>query len=353
MKNTKTFNLILIIALLLPIVLFSCSKRNYLRLTVTEPAPVGVPNYIKRVGIVDRTLPASENEKIQQIDNILNLKGKSFDKDGANAAVTGLAEALRWNERFAEVKLIDTVRVRNPGLGIFPSPLSWNEVRQICQENGVDALFTLAVYDTDAKVAYRATPVEINGPFGVKVPGLEHHVSIATLIKTGWRIYDPVSELILDEFYLNNIHNSSGIGINPLRAAEAIIGRKDAVLQISKGLGESYSSRILPFNLRVTREYFVRGTLNFRIGKRMAQTGNWNGAAELWQREVTSSRRRIAGRAHYNMAIINEINGDLIAAMDWASTSYTNYRNRHALRYLNILGRRMERFEQLQRQMEH
>ena len=41
------------------------------------------------------------------------------------------------------------------------------------------------------------------------------------------------------------------------------------------------------------------------------------------------------------MAIINEINGDLNAAIDWASKSYSDFNNREALNYLRILRNRV------------
>jgi hypothetical protein len=40
------------------------------------------------------------------------------------------------------------------------------------------------------------------------------------------------------------------------------------------------------------------------------------------------------------MAIINEINGDVDAAMAWAQKSYENYRIKHGLYYVNILRHR-------------
>lgn len=40
------------------------------------------------------------------------------------------------------------------------------------------------------------------------------------------------------------------------------------------------------------------------------------------------------------MAIINEINGDLDKAIEWASKSYTDYGDKLALRYLNLLKNR-------------
>ena len=69
----------------------------------------------------------------------------------------------------------------------------------------------------------------------------------------------------------------------------------------------------------------------------MAEAGDWNGAAELWKKETTNPKAKIQGRAFYNMAISNEINGDLDAAIDWAQKAYVISGKRLALHYLNIL----------------
>ena len=250
------------------------------------------------------------------------------------------------------MKIIDSVDVSGPGLGVFPSALSWKTIERICNENNVDAIFVLSFYDTDTKINYKAVPVEIDAPLGIKIPAIEHHATIATLIKTGWRIYDPINKIILDEYWVNENVVTKGIGINPVRAVQAIMGRKEAVLQVSNNIGHNYALRILPHRIRVSRHYYVRGTNNFIIAKRRAQTGNWDGAAELWDKEVSNPKRKVAGRACYNMAIINEINGDLNTAVEWASQSYTDYKNKMALRYLNVLKYRIKRNLQLQQQME-
>lgn len=336
--------------LLLILLLTSCAKNN-LTINVIQPAPVTIPSYIEKVGIVNRTMPSKDNDVLDKIDKVLSVEGKNLDKDGAHQAVLGLFNELGRNQRFAEIKIIDDVEIKNPGLGIFPSPLSWEIVNEMCRENNVDALFILAFYDTDAKIAYNSVPVIINGPLGVKIPVPEHHVNITTLIKTGWRIYDPGNRMILDEFEFNDTQISTGRGINPARAAEAVIGRKEAVMQLSNSLGYSYSLKVMPYRIRVSREYFVKGTNNFRIAKRRAQTGDWDGAAELWQKEVTHRKRKIAGRACYNMAVINEINGDQESAVEWASRAYADYKNKAALDYLNILKMKMARDQELQYQM--
>ena len=61
----------------------------------------------------------------------------------------------------------------------------------------------------------------------------------------------------------------------------------------------------------------------------------------LWEKETASSSSKIAGRACYNMAIINEINGDLNSALKWAQKSYEDYNNKLAIRYVRILENRL------------
>ena len=324
-------------------ILSSCSSTNLLTLSVTEPAPVYLPSNIETIGIINRSLPSKKNETIDNIDKILSIEGKHLDKEGAERAIFGIFDELKFINLFSDVKIIDTSNIARTGLGVFPSPLSWDEIGRISANNNVDAIFELSFFDTDAQIEYKAIPVKVKTAIGLDVPVIEHRATIKTLIKTGWRIYDPLNKYIRDEYIIHKNSISQGAGINPVNAVEAIIGRKESVLQISNEIGHNYALRILPFKIRVSRDYFVRGTDNFKIAKRRAQTGNWNGAAELWEKEVSSANGKIAGRACYNMAIINEINGDLNKAIEWASISYTDYKNKNALRYINILKRRVEK----------
>ncbi|MFN3405644.1 MAG: DUF6340 family protein [Cytophagaceae bacterium] len=329
---------------------FSCSSTNYLTLSVAEPAPAYLPVSIKRIGIIDQTLPHDQTKNLDNLDKVLTAEGKNLDKDGAEEAVKALAVEIGKNPQFNMVKIISNADIRSPGMGIFPAPLKWQTVEQICKDNQVEALFVLSFYDTDTKIDYAVIPVELTGPLGVKIPGAEHQATIRTVIKTGWRIYDMPNRMIRDEFVVHENLVQSARGLTPVQAVQAIMGRKEAVMQISRQLGQRYSYRIQPFYVRVRRNYFVRGTDNFRVAMRRAQTGNWNGAAELWNREVNNPKAKVAGRATYNMAIISEINGDLNAAIDWASRSYSDYNNKLALDYLKILRHRMAKNEQIRRE---
>jgi hypothetical protein len=254
-------------------------------------------------------------------------------------SVRGLSDELLNNTRFNEVKTLNDINFRTSALTDFPTPLTWEIVGQICSETKTDALFSLEKFDTDTHLNYSTRKVDVKTPLG-SIPGIEHQANMETLVKTGWRIYDPASKRILDEYIYNESINFSGRGINPLLAAAALVGRKDAVNQVSNKAGHGYAMRIIPIRLRVMRDYYVKGTNNFKIARRKAQVGKWDEAGQLWEKETNNSSSRIAGRASYNMAIINEINGDLDSALKWAQKSYEDTNNKLALRYVRIIENR-------------
>jgi hypothetical protein len=344
----KTTGILVFLSLLVS----SCAVTNELTIPITNPAPVTVPSNIQTIGILDRSLPSKKNAATDKIDKILSAEGKNLDKEGAHQAVTGLNDELSTNSRFTKVKAIENDDIRSPGMGVYPAALPWETVERLCAENEVDALFTLSFYDTDAVIDYQVVPVKLSGPLGIKIDALEHHATITTLIKTGWRIYDPTNKYIIDQYARDNTVISKGVGINPAKAVEAVLNRKEGVLQISNDLGHSYGLRLLAYNTRVRRIYFIKGTNNFEIAMRRARTGDWDGAADLWEKEVDNTDGKIAGRACYNMAIINEINGNLQAAIDWASKAYADYEIKEALSYIKVLKYRVQENEELRRQLE-
>jgi hypothetical protein len=138
---------------------------------------------------------------------------------------------------------------------------------------------------------------------------------------------------------------------NIVNTTEAMLGRKEAIKQSANHMGHVYADRIIPYYIKLTRDYFVKGSSNLKIATRKARTGNWDGAGELWLEDTKSSKRKLAGRACYNMAILNEINGDLDVAISWAQKAYENYNNKLALDYVTKLRNRKQKIERLDYQL--
>lgn len=331
--------------------LMACSSTNRMTMGITRPAQVPIPNDVINIGIVNRSSASEKNKVLDNIDKILSLEGLNLDREGAQNAVTGLKDELERSNRFDAVKVIDNQKDIEKGLSVFPSEISWDIVDRICNENNVDVLFSLEFYDTDTAVNYELTTVKIPNNLGIdaNVPG--HRIKLNTVIKNGWRIYDPSTRTIIDEYVSNDRLFSSGEGINPVKALEAVIGRKEAVLSVSAKLGTNYALFTRPEKVRIARDYFIRGSNNLEIADRRAKAGDWDGAADLWYADLNNVKNKVAGRAYYNMAISNEINGNLSKAIEYASKAYTDYENKDALRYLNMLKRRVVNQQELNRQL--
>jgi hypothetical protein len=324
---------------LIAAVLGSC-KTNELYINVLQPAPVTMPPSIKKIGIINRSIPTDETRLADVIDKAFSLEGANLDQDGAWESIGGLSDELKTNNRFTEVKLLNDIDFRASRIGILPPPLAAKLVDSLCNITGTDALFALERFDTDTKVSYSTPSGKIGTPLG-NIPVIGLQVTMETFIKTGWRIYGPAGLDILDEFNFVESLVFSSKGINPAAAVAAITGRKEAVREVSRNAGHTYAMRILPFRLRIYRDYFVKGTSNFKIAKRKAQTGKWDEAGNLWASETENPKRKVAGRACYNMAIINEINGQLDDALGWAQKSWEDYRIRLGLKYVRIIEGRI------------
>ena len=316
----------------------SCATQE-LYLNVTQPAPVTIAPEIKTIGIIDRSEPTDQTKTIDMLDQLLTLEGDELDSIGTLEAINGVSQELKANDRFNEVKLLTNLKFKASSVGSLPSPLTWEQVEGICRENGTDALFALEMYDTDTHINYSTGKTQIKTPLG-NIPALEHIASMEILVKTGWRIYSPDDKAILDEFVVAETVGFTGRGINPVVAVSALMNRKAAVKEVSNKAGHIYALRLIPYQFRATRDYYVKGTDNFKIAKRKAQLGEWDEAAVLWEKETSNPDRKVAGRAHYNMAIINEINGDLETAISWAKKAFADYNNKLARNYTWILENR-------------
>jgi len=266
----------------------------------------------------------------------------------------GLRDELQQDSRFEVIKLLDTVKLRTPVMGSFPSALSWEVINKICLQNSVDILYCLDVFDTQLKVTPVTVPVgqPPTNPIDVLGKVAQQQANISTTIKTGWRIYDPNKRLILDEYSDADVLTVTASLMNITNTAEAMIGRKEAIKQDANKQGHRYAIRILPYRFTVTRDYYVKGNPHFKMATRKARTGNWDGAGAIWQDQTNNPKRKLAGRACYNMAIISEINGDLDGAIQWAQKAYEDHKNRLALKYINLLKDRKYQVSKLNYQQE-
>src|SRR6187401_1213981 len=132
-------------------------KTNLVYISVLVPAPVTVPGSAKTAGIINRSIPPATSAQ-SNVHHVLSGQTIAMLKEGSAESIRGLKDALIENERFEVVKSLDNVNMAGQGAGVFPSPLSWDEVAAVSRANKVDIIFALELFDTELKVNPTSAP---------------------------------------------------------------------------------------------------------------------------------------------------------------------------------------------------
>lgn len=307
--------------------------------------------HIKKIGIINRSILPDVEENETGLIKLVSAEEQWLSQKGQDAALTGLFKELLKDNRFQSVQILDSVP---KGLLKFDSgqdSISWPSIDKICQAYNVDAIFSMSYFDAETTFSIKKTSMLQPNLMRVKVKVPAQEITLETLIENGWKIYYPKSKEIIDEFVFNDQIVSKGKGANPLEAYRAIEGRKDSLVEQSMSTGSNYGLRLLPFENSVNRVYFARGSNNLDLADKLLENGDWLGASQLWVMELDSPNPRVAGRACYNMAVMNEINGNLKKATEWASRSHSDYDNKKALKYLGVLKNRTTQDQVLEQQV--
>ncbi len=328
-----------------------CGATQQLVLNTMEPSPVAISDNIKKIGIIDRTAYVDSAKGINKIDYILAAEEKWLTENGTNAAITGLFDELLKDKRFEEVKLLENVPDEMIGMGADPNAIAWSTIKSLCESNDVDAVFSLAFYDTDTKVSLKKTKMERADMVRELKEVAAQEITLETLIENGWRIYDPNNQKLIDEIVFNDQIISKGKGVNPVLAYRAIGDRKETMLEKSRTRGSNYGQRLLPFKNPVSRDYFVKGSENLVLAAKKTDAGAWQEAISIWETETENTDLKVRSRAFHNLAVANERENHLEKALTWATKAYETQNSELYLDYINTLKKRIEKQPLLEEQL--
>lgn len=341
------------IAVLLGIFLsmVSCSATKQHTLNALEPATVDLSNTITKIGVINESAVSNKSDYKTRLEQILSAKDHQLEKDGIDAAISGLFNELTNDQRFDTVQLIHAELNNSKGLGFSTESFSWDAIKEICETNGVDAIFSLAYYEADTRMSLKKKKIEEQNMLRQyeKVQG--HEITLETLIENGWRIYDPYHEQIIDELVFNEHITSKGKGTNPVEALDDISDRWNTVVDHSKLAGSSYGLRLLPQEQELIREYYVRGSDKLVEAKNLATSESWEAAAALWEQEVQHTNPKIKAKACYNMAFYNEMGGNYQVALDWIEKAVQLDNGKSMIGYKKVLENRIAESKIVLRQL--
>ena len=330
-----------ILPLLISSFLISCSSTHTVSVPIWEPAPVELANEIKGIGIINQSPGQQTAPELNGLEAWVAYSDEELSENAKNAALNALYQELAKDDRFDTILIIPQQKDTSSLVFSDSDNIPWEEMMSICKENNVDALFALSYHQTDTEISLRKTRINqkdlVRENFTIK----GHELKLETLIENGWRIYDPFNRQILDEIAVNKQIVSKGEGEDPFLAFEAIEDRRDSVMYAGKTAGAKFGSRINPSAEQILRPYYAKGSVNLEKADSLAQLDKWKEAAKFWENDLNHPTSKIRGRAHFNMAVVNELHGDLETAMEWAAKSNTIYESKLTQEYWNELNHRL------------
>lgn len=288
-----------------------------------------VSQEITTVVLIDRT--ATENKKGSFVEGILTGEGFGQDEKNKQRCLMGAEEQLRNSGRFNVVRATEILEGSEKG-EVMSGPLPFEQVREICEEYGADALVAMELYDSDFIITHGVKPTQ----------GFSFYAEGVAKIDVGFRFYDGEYKNLLDEHTLTHRMRWNVGGRSIQDAIAALLDKDEAIKNISYEGGRIYASRLTPTSYRASREYFNRGHDQVQYGARLMEVNDWERAIDVFEEIVNSPEfsEKDKGLASHNLAVIYEVLGDIPRAKEWARIAWSEFRNKESREYLYILNRR-------------
>jgi hypothetical protein len=321
-----------IVAAILALTACGCSKYGYVSLSFPVEPVATLPGNTRSIAVVNRSLTTDEEKSGKVAEAIISTEIGS-DFLASDACVKGVYDGFRALP--ADLVIPEEVRMHGTGTRALPELLPWERVEEICQKEGADLLLVLETFDSNTDLMAQAATKQITSIMTTGRPDPTPPSQVRMNVAAYWRLYDPTSREIRDQYQYNRNLTFNTVGGAP---------PPDALPRSAYDAGVAYADRFLPGSYRVKRKLYQRTSgparHQFRAGYRRTEVANWDGAMELWTELTDNPKRKTAGRASLNMAVSNEVLGHTDAALEWARRSYELYRDKLGRDYSKILLRR-------------
>ncbi len=191
----------------------------------------------------------------------------------------------------------------DPEFGLYTK----NEIETIADSTGADMLLSLDHFVTQNSIFESAD---------------RSLIEEAVTVNAFWTIYDLKAKRLLRYFQKNDTiiwDNFYSPGISPYKLLPQ---RLDAVLNASEMAGTGFAEYLSPHWIEVQRFYYRSGHVEMKKTDKLVEEGKWLEAAEIWKIEISNKNKSIAAKSMFNLAIANEMQGEILSALDWAVRSY-------------------------------
>jgi len=347
MKNTKVSFLLFILFL----VFTSCittSDLNTIQVEIMKPSIIDEPKSLDTIAIFNRDRYKTDTTSFTFYSDF-KLKSDTaiHYRDLSNICVDALTDYLNNEGYFTKV-----MNYRDSMNFLFTEEDSLINYLEFYKQSGFDACIFLDHFQlTDSQFKeknYWTSGIKYFDEF-VKSTLLEK-VNVNLLWTIAFRDKNPkVTYKQADKLYYGNSVYPEFFGSNDKH--------KELLRNSSIFLGKAFGAELIPTWHKDERTYYRSKNKNMQKAEKYFQASDWLNAAEYYQIETRNKSRKIAAKAKYNMAVSSEMEGNIVASLDWLRLSFSSYwegNNDHksiCQQYYNLLTIRKQEIERLENQL--
>lgn len=322
------------VLMLLVILLSGCSKYGYVNLNYPLDPQIILPENIRTIALVNRSLTkeADKQKKLSEVIATAEIAGS--DRLASDECLKAVFD--NGNGRRGMTFVIpQKTRLYGTGTRETPELLDWKTVKEICSQNNADALLVLETFDSNTDLVVAAVTEQVRNAINGNVtkPSLPNQIKMNVV--AFWRLYDPSSQTIIDQYQSRSYMSFNGVGTN------FALAPPEALPNTAYSAGQEYIERFLPGYYVVKRDMYKKGKGSgkgaFSAAFRRAEVAKWEEAIEKWKELSRSNNRKTAGRACLDIAVSYEVLGNTEEALKWAQKAYEDYNDKLARSYSKIL----------------
>jgi len=315
--------------------LSSCATLNEFPIEVIQPAKVTLPAEIKNVTLVSRnmkylndTLQNYYSNNYKRIKDIIPFNADALT---VQACFDSLSVKMEAMNRFGNIKVLPYSSLPIKYVKNI-NPPSKKLIQKIASDTHADALILLDMFSS----FYSVYPNPDN-----------NHLIAKVVTASIWTIYEPSKMQIINHTSLVDTLYWDGLDESESYSASRIPNKKEALKIAAAMTGIKYSKNIVPSWTKVNRQTLSYNQEDFKKAAQLAKKNKWDEAAALWDKYTESTNKRSQIQALYNLAVANEMNGDIDTANELiskaskvSSSSAYNTENKSIRRYSAILAKR-------------
>ena len=344
------------------LIITSCSISS-IPLTVTRPADIDVPNNIKNVLVLNRSLPSKGNQAENILDGILSGETIGLDKYGSEECILGFEKTISSQpdhiSRFNILSIDYTTQnlFKGTGTSELPKPIKWKKIEKLKKNYDFDGLIVLETFDSKSRIINAGVVERVFKIKGEKTKKKLIEAVLEIEVEAGWRIYDFMNKNIVDQNIFIDKKGFSSTGVTFELAKNKLPQKRDAILTTGQFAGTQYAARIAPKIEKVTRTYYTKVKKHksikkdFKTASHLFKNKNITAAAKIWNNYTNHNDINVASKACFNMSVCAELKNKYKLAINWIEKSIKFNADVRAIRYLEKLKFRIKELERVEQQL--